>query len=99
MKRMSTGIPGCSDVWHGRPEAKPFSPQLDDVVAICDRIAHDIRNQYTIGYVSSNVAEKPGAFRTIRVTASSENGKLEVRARSGYIAGGEPSPPKHEARR
>jgi len=73
-----------------------FPPQLDDVVAICERIAHDIRNQYTIGYVSSNV-EKPGVYRTIRVTASGPNGKLEVRARSGYIAGGEPLPGRHGA--
>jgi VWFA-related protein len=67
-----------------------FPDKLDDVVAICERIAHDIRNQYTIGYVSSNV-EKPGAFRTIRVTA----GKLVVRTRSGYIAGGELPAGKH----
>jgi VWFA-related protein len=72
-----------------------FSPkELDEVVAICERIAHDIRNQYTIGYVSNNV-EKPGAFRTLRVTASGADGKLAVRARSGYIAGGEAAPAKH----
>jgi Ca-activated chloride channel homolog len=74
-----------------------FPKELDEVVSICERIAHDIRNQYTIGYVSSNV-EKPGAFRTIRVAASEPAGsKLVVRARSGYIAGGEPGPVKREA--
>jgi Ca-activated chloride channel homolog len=71
-----------------------FPEKLDDVVAICERIAHDIRNQYTIGYVSSNV-EKPGAFRTIRVTAGGAAGRLQVRTRSGYIAGGEPQAGKH----
>jgi Ca-activated chloride channel family protein len=74
-----------------------FPKELDEVVSICERIARDIRNQYTIGYVSSNV-EKPGAYRTIRVAASGAAGsKLVVRARAGYIAGGEPSPAKHEA--
>jgi VWFA-related protein len=74
-----------------------FPKELDKVVSICERIAHDIRNQYTIGYVSGNV-EKPGAYRTIRVAASgTAGGKLVVRARSGYIAGGEPRPSKHEA--
>jgi len=74
-----------------------FPKELDDVVSICERIARDIRNQYTIGYVSSNV-EKPGAYRTIRVAASGAAGsKLVVRARSGYIAAGDPPPTKREA--
>ena len=72
-----------------------FPGQLDEVVAICERIARDIRNQYTIGYVSSSTG-KPGVFRSIRVTASGTEGKLPVRARSGYIAGGG-SPVKHGA--
>lgn len=71
-----------------------FPKQLDDVVAICERIAHDIRNQYTIGYVSNSV-EKPGAFRTIRVTASGTGGKLQVRTRDGYLAGGDPQAGKN----
>jgi Ca-activated chloride channel family protein len=64
-----------------------FPAQLNDVVAICENIARDIRNQYTLGYVSSNLA-KPGAFRGIRVAATTPgSGKLIVRARSGYIRG------------
>ncbi|MGD1072040.1 MAG: VWA domain-containing protein [Bryobacteraceae bacterium] len=64
-----------------------FPPEFDRVVSICENIAHDIRNQYTIGYVSNN-AEKPGALRSIRVTAQAAgHGKLLVRTRSGYIAG------------
>jgi Ca-activated chloride channel homolog len=60
--------------------------KLDDVVAICESIARDIRHQYTLGYVSSNAA-KHGVYRSIRVVARSEgNGKLVVRTRSGYIA-------------
>ena len=41
-----------------------FPHQLPEVVAICGSIAHDIRNQYTLGYVSGNTT-KPGAWRTI----------------------------------
>ncbi len=65
-----------------------FRPgKLDDVVAICEGIARDIRHQYTLGYLSSNAA-KPGAHRSIRVVAQSPGkGKLVVRTRSGYIAG------------
>ena len=65
-----------------------FPEQLDEVVAICERIARDIRHQYTIGYVASSTA-KPGAWRAIRVAArAAGKGKLSVRTRSGYIAGG-----------
>jgi VWFA-related protein len=64
-----------------------FPRQLQEVVAICERIARDIRHQYTLGYVSGNGA-KPGVYRSIRVVArSAGNAKLIVRTRSGYIAG------------
>jgi Ca-activated chloride channel family protein len=64
--------------------------QIGEVVAICERIARDIRHQYTIGYVPANPA-RDGAFRAIRVFArTKDHGKLSVRTRTGYIAGGEP---------
>ena len=65
-----------------------FLPRkFDDVVAICEHIARDLRHQYTLGYVSSNAA-KSGAYRSIRVVArSAAAGKLVVRTRSGYIPG------------
>jgi Ca-activated chloride channel homolog len=68
-----------------------FVPEkLSDVVSICERIARDIRHQYTIGYVPSNPA-RDGAYRTIRVLARAQgHDKLSVRTRTGYIAGGEP---------
>jgi Ca-activated chloride channel homolog len=70
-----------------------FPGQLSEVVAICERIAQDIRHQYTLGYVSSNAAAQPGAYRAIRVAARpAGKAKLVVRTRSGYIAGGEPRP-------
>lgn len=64
-----------------------FPGRLDEVVSICARIARDIRNQYTIGYVPVNAAP-PGAYRRIRVEAAAGGyGKLSVRTRAGYIAG------------
>jgi Ca-activated chloride channel family protein len=61
--------------------------KLDEVVAICEGIARDIRHQYTLGYISSN-AVKPGVYRSIRVLArSAANRRLAVRTRAGYIAG------------
>jgi len=63
--------------------------QLDEVVDICERIAREIRNQYTIGYVPTTPVRN-GAYRTIRVVARAEGrGRLFVRTRTGYIAGGE----------
>jgi VWFA-related protein len=61
--------------------------QLGETLAICERIARDIRHQYTIGYVPSNPA-RDGSYRTIRVIARTKGqGKLSVRTRTGYIAG------------
>jgi Ca-activated chloride channel homolog len=66
-----------------------FSPgQASEVASICERIAREIRNQYTVGYVPATAA-RSGAYRTIRVGArASGRGKLFVRTRTGYIAGG-----------
>jgi VWFA-related protein len=67
-----------------------FPDQLSEVVAICEGIARDIRHQYTIGYVPTNLA-RDGSYRAIRVLARAKGGdRLSVRTRTGYIAGGEP---------
>ena len=39
--------------------------ELSEVTAICERIARDIRHQYTIGYVPSNPV-RDGTYRAIR---------------------------------
>jgi VWFA-related protein len=63
-----------------------FPDEFKETVAICERIARDIRHQYTIGYHSASTAQ-PGAYRTIRVAVGAAgSGKLFVRARAGYIA-------------
>ena len=73
-----------------------FPGKPDEVVSICERIARDIRNQYTIGYAPSKTAA-PGAYRKIGVEAAAAgHGKLSVRARTGYIAG-EPAPIEHRS--
>jgi Ca-activated chloride channel homolog len=66
-----------------------FPGEPGEIVAICERIARDIRNQYTIGYAPSG-AGKPGAYRSIRVVARAPGkSKLVVRSRPGYIAANE----------
>jgi Ca-activated chloride channel family protein len=72
-----------------------FPGQLSEVVEICEGIARDIRNQYTIGYVPTNPARN-NSYRAIRVVAQAkDHGKLSVRTRSGYIAAGGPVPDSH----
>jgi Ca-activated chloride channel homolog len=57
-----------------------------DVTPICERIAADIRHQYTIGYAPSN-QKFDGSYRTVKVTAAkAHQGKVFVRTRAGYIA-------------
>ena len=64
--------------------------EIDEVVAICERIARDIRHQYTIGYVPTNPA-RDGSYRAIRVLARPQRrSRFSVRTRTGYLAGGEP---------
>jgi VWFA-related protein len=66
-----------------------FPGQPNEVLAVCERIARDIRHQYTLGYVPTNAAQ-PGAYRAIRLVArTTRNVNLFVRTRAGYIAGGE----------
>jgi len=68
-----------------------FHGQISEVAPICDRIARDIRHQYTIGYVPTNLT-RSGVYRSIRVVAREEGHQLSVRTRTGYIFGGEPRP-------
>lgn len=69
-----------------------FFPQtLDEVDAISRTVAHDIRTQYTIGYKPTR-PKSQGGYRQVKVEARSHgHGKLIVRTKSGYYAGGEPA--------
>ena len=63
-----------------------FPRSLEDVDSIAAEVAHDIRDQYTIGYRSSKPTSKEG-YRTVRVEANApKHGKLTVRTRKGYFA-------------
>lgn len=57
-----------------------------DLAPICERIARDIRNQYTLAYVPTN-RKRDGAYRVIQVKASGPGrGGLRIRTRTGYFA-------------
>ncbi len=66
-----------------------FPNNLSEVNAITSQIAHDIRNQYTIGYKPDR-PQSAGGYRTVKVAAQAKGyKKLTVRTRSGYYAGQE----------
>ena len=68
-----------------------FPTTLDQVDEISRQVAHDIKNQYTIGY-KPTVPRSSGGFRTIRVDAKFKgHNKLVVRTKSGYYAGPQPA--------
>jgi Ca-activated chloride channel family protein len=64
-----------------------FLPEsLKDLAPVCERIARDIRNQYTLAYVPIN-RKRDGTYRAIQVKASGQGrGRLSVRTRAGYFA-------------
>src|SRR5580693_1751770 len=70
-----------------------FLPRtLDEVDQISSSVAHDIRNQYTIGY-KPTTPKSVGGYRAIHVEAKAKGyGKLVVRTRSGYYPGQEHAP-------
>jgi VWFA-related protein len=63
-----------------------FPKDLGEVDSITQEVAHDIRNQYTIGYRPST-PQTAGGYRTVKVEAHAPGYKrLMVRTRSGYYA-------------
>ena len=64
-----------------------FPATLEEVTPICERIAKEIRNQYTLGYYPTNAA-KDGSFREVKVEVIPPSGydRLSVRTRVGYYA-------------
>ena len=68
-----------------------FPKTLDEVDAISRTVAHDILTQYTIAY-KPTTPKNQGGYRQVKVDARSHSyGKLTVRTKSGYYAGGEPA--------
>ncbi len=63
-----------------------FPSSLRDMDGIAAEVAGDIRDQYTVGYHSSQPASL-GGYRVVRVEAKApKSGKLFVRTRKGYYA-------------
>jgi Ca-activated chloride channel homolog len=64
-----------------------FPATLQEILPICEQIAHDIRNQYTITFAPTN-KKQDGAYRKIDVKAHdiAGGGRLSVSTRAGYSA-------------
>lgn len=69
-----------------------FPGEQESVAEISTKIAHDLREQYTLGFVPDRT--RGDSFRKIRVeVAAAGQRKLQVRTRSGYF----PAPQKQPA--
>jgi Ca-activated chloride channel family protein len=66
-----------------------FPENVEDVHNICEQVAHDIRNQYTLAYYPTN-SKRDGTFRSVQVEVIPPRGrgKLVARTRNGYYAPG-----------
>jgi Ca-activated chloride channel homolog len=66
---------------------KAFFPQsLADMGAIVSEIANELRNQYSLGYVSSNT-RRDGSFRRVKIDLdAAKAANFHVRYRRGYFA-------------
>ncbi|PYV44164.1 MAG: VWA domain-containing protein [Acidobacteria bacterium] len=64
-----------------------FPESVDEAEAICTQVAHEIRNQYTLGYKPTN-ARRDGTWRTvsIKLNNSKNSKKLVARTKRGYYA-------------
>jgi VWFA-related protein len=64
-----------------------FPKNLDEVEDITKRIAHDIRNHYTITYTPTN-SNLDGTYReiTVKITPPKSSGKITWHAKPGYTA-------------
>ena len=69
-----------------------FPENVGDVRNICEQVAHDIRNQYTLAYYPTNT-KRDGTFRAVQVEIIPPRGrgKLQARTRNGYYAPGSAS--------
>jgi VWFA-related protein len=62
-----------------------FPESSNEIASICEGIARDIRNQYTLAYAPS-ILKQDGGYRVIDVTVSARgHGRLSVRTRTGYF--------------
>jgi len=67
-----------------------FPESADEVEAICTQVAHEIRNQYTVGYKPTN-SRRDGTWRAVTIKlntpATGKNSKKPIaRTKRGYYA-------------
>ena len=65
-----------------------FPESVDEVHAICTEVAHEIRNQYTLGYKPTNLS-RDGTWRdvTVKISGSPKGKKRWIaRTKRGYYA-------------
>ncbi len=66
-----------------------FLPEkVSELQGICERVAQDLRSQYTIAYNPSN-NQHDGRYHRIAVVAEENGRKLNARTRAGYWAPGD----------
>jgi Ca-activated chloride channel family protein len=71
-----------------------FPHNVEAVGEISNRIAHDLRQQYTVGYAPEKKKIGTGAFRKIQVKVSAPGrSKMHVRTRTSYSVAGEKHSP------
>ena len=90
-KTARTGLTELAGITGGRAY---FPKSIDEVEAICQQIARELRNQYTIGYYPRN-EKRDGARRlvTVNVVNPPRNaGKLTIHAPTEYLAPGGTTP-------
>jgi len=89
-KNKKKAMRALKDISAGSGGVAYFPENVDDVHNICDQVARDIRNQYTLGYYPTNI-KKDGTFRTVQVDIIPPRGrgKLTARTRNGYYAPGQ----------
>jgi VWFA-related protein len=62
-----------------------FPESSKEITSICEGIARDIRNQYTLAYIPI-ITKQDGGYRVIDVKVSSTGrGRLSARTRAGYF--------------
>jgi VWFA-related protein len=68
-----------------------FPESSKDIASICEGIARDIRNQYTLTYVPT-ISKQDDGYRVVDVKASAPgHGRLSVRTRTGYSLASAPA--------
>jgi Ca-activated chloride channel homolog len=62
-----------------------FPSKLTDMNSIVAEIASELRSQYSIGYLSSNIT-RDGTFRRVKIELNPANANRHLRYRRGYYA-------------